>query len=49
MISAIALAVGVVEFFDVDPGPLLTVTVTVVQFWFLATGIWLLTRGSRRA
>jgi len=49
VISAIALAVGVVEFFDVDPGPLLTVTVTVVQFWFLATGIWLLTRGSRRA
>jgi len=48
-ISAVALAVGVVEFFDVDPGPLLTVTVTVVQFWFLATGIWLLTRGSRRA
>ena len=49
VISAVALAVGVVEFFDVDPGPLLTVTVTVVQFWFLATGIWLLTRGSRRA
>lgn len=47
VISAIALAVGVVEFFGVDPGPLLTVTVTVVQLWFLATGIWLLTRGTR--
>ncbi len=49
VISAVALAVGVVEFFGIDPGPLLTVTVTIVQFWFLATGIWLLTRGTRRA
>jgi hypothetical protein len=47
VISAIALALGVVEFFGVDPGPLLTVTVTVVQLWFLATGVWLLARGSR--
>jgi hypothetical protein len=47
VVSAVALAAGVVEFFGVDPGPLLTVTVTVVQFWFLATGIWLLARGTR--
>ena len=47
VISAVALAVGVVELFGVDPGPLLTVTVTVVQFWFLAVGVWLLVRGDR--
>lgn len=48
VISAIALVLGVVEFFGVDPGPLLTVTVTVVQLWFLATGAWLLARGVKR-
>lgn len=47
VVSAAALAVGVVELFGVDPGPLLTVTVTVVQLWFLATGVWLLARGAR--
>lgn len=47
VVSAVALAVGVVELFGVDPGPLLTVTVTVVQLWFLATGVWLLARGAR--
>ncbi len=48
VISAVALALGAVELFGVDPGPLLTVTVTVVQLWFLATGAWLLARGSTR-
>jgi hypothetical protein len=48
VVSAIALAIGAIEVFGVDPGPLLTVTVTVVQLWFLATGVWLLTRGARR-
>jgi hypothetical protein len=48
IVSAIALAPGAVELFGVDPGPLLTITVTVVQLWFLATGIWLLARGTRR-
>lgn len=47
VISAVALAAGVVEFFGVDPGPLLTVTVTIVQLWFLAVGIWLLIRGKQ--
>ena len=46
-ISAIALAVSSIELLGVDPGPLLTITVTVVQLWFLATGAWLLARGSR--
>jgi hypothetical protein len=48
VVSAVALAVGAVELFGVDPGPLLTVTVTVVQLWFLATGAWLLARGAQR-
>lgn len=47
VISAFALAIGAVELLGVDPGPLLTVTVTVVQLWFLAVGAWLLVRGSR--
>lgn len=46
VIAAVALVLGVVEFFGVDPGPLLTVTVTVVQLWFLAIGLWLLRRGT---
>jgi hypothetical protein len=48
VISAVALAAGAVELLGVDPGPLLTVTVTVVQFWFLASGAWLLARGTAR-
>jgi hypothetical protein len=48
VISAAALAVGAIELFGIDPGPVLTITVTVVQLWFLATGAWLLARGARR-
>ena len=48
VVSAVALAVSVVEMFGVDAGPLLTVTVTIAQLWFLAFGVWLLARGSRR-
>lgn len=47
MISAVALAIGSVELLGVDPGPLLTITVTIVQLWFLAAGAWLLARGSK--
>ncbi len=47
VISAISLAIGSVELLGVDPGPLLTVTVTIVQLWFLAAGAWLLARGSK--
>lgn len=46
-ISTIALAVSAAELFGADLGPILTITVTVVQLWFLATGVWLLTRGRR--
>lgn len=48
VVAAIAVAVNAVELFGVDPGPLPTATVTVVQFWFMATGVWLLVRGSQR-
>lgn len=48
VIAAISVAVNVVELFGVDPGPLAVVTVSVVQFWFMATGIWLLARGTQR-
>jgi len=47
VVSAVALAVNGVELFAIDLGALLTVTVTVVQLWFLAAGAWLLVRGGR--
>lgn len=45
VVSAFALALSAVELFAIDLGPMLTITVTVVQLWFLAVGVWLLTRG----
>lgn len=48
VVAAVAVAVSVVELFGVDLGPVLTVTVTIVQLWFLATGAWLVARGARR-
>jgi hypothetical protein len=42
-ISAIALALGAVELFAIDLEP--TLTIAVLQLWFLATGVWLLARG----
>ena len=47
VVSTFALALSAVELFAVDLGPVLTVTVTIVQLWFLATGVWLLARGRR--
>lgn len=41
-VSAGAVLVNAFELAGVDIGPLTTVTVTVVQLWFLAAGIWLL-------
>ncbi|MFM8893988.1 MAG: DUF4386 domain-containing protein [Actinomycetales bacterium] len=46
-VSTVALVAGAIELLGVDPGPLLTVTVSVVQLWFLAAGAWLLARGGR--
>ena len=47
VVSAIALVLSAVELFEVNLGPTLTATVTIVQLWFLATGVWLLARGAR--
>jgi len=47
-ISTIALAVSAAELFGADLGSILTITVTVVQLWFLATGVWVLTRGTKQ-
>ena len=48
MVSTLALALSAVELFAVDLGPVFTTTVTIVQLWFLATGVWLLARGTQR-
>lgn len=48
VVAAVALVLGIVELFGVDLGPVLTVTVTIAQLWFLATGAWLLARGTKR-
>jgi hypothetical protein len=44
VVAVVALLIPWVEVFGVDPGALLTVSVTVVQLWFLAIGIVLVTR-----
>lgn len=49
VVSAAAVLVNAVELAGVDLGPVITVTVTVVQLWFLAIGVWLLARGRRLA
>ncbi len=47
-VAAGAVLVNAVELAGIEVGPLTTGTVTVVQLWFIAAGVWLL-RGSRRS
>jgi hypothetical protein len=47
VVAAAAVTLNAVELAGVELGPLVTVTVTVVQLWFIAVGIWLL-RTARR-
>ena len=47
LIAAITVLGTAVELMGVDPGLALTIGTTVVQLWFLAVGIWLLTRGRK--
>lgn len=47
VIAAIVVLGSAVELLGVDPGVYLTIATTVVQLWFLAVGIWLLTRGRK--
>jgi len=48
VLSTLALVLSAVELFAVDLGPIFTATFTIVQLWFLATGVWLLARGTQR-
>ncbi len=47
VVAAAAVTLNAVELAGVELGPLVTVTVTVVQLWFIGVGIWLL-RAARR-
>jgi hypothetical protein len=42
LVSFVALLVPALEIFGIDPGIFLSVSVAVVQFWFLFVGIYLL-------
>lgn len=44
IVSAIALLIPALEIFGIDPGIFLTISVAVVQFWFLFVGVYLLFR-----
>jgi hypothetical protein len=43
-VSAVALLATTGDLFGVDPGPLVVVGTSMVQFWFMAVGLWLLVR-----
>jgi hypothetical protein len=48
LVSAVSVLAIAVELLGVDPGAVVaTLGTSLVQFWFLAIGIWLLLRGSR--
>jgi hypothetical protein len=49
VLASVAVLLNVVELGGADLGALISVTVTIVQVWFIATGIWLLSRGQRLA
>jgi hypothetical protein len=43
-LAAFAVLLNVTELAGIDLGAVITVTVTVVQLWFVAVGVWLLRR-----
>ncbi len=47
LIAALAVLATAVELVGMDASSLIFLGTTVVQLWFLATGIWLLVRGGR--
>ena len=47
LIAALAVLATAVELLGMDASSLIFLGTTVVQLWFLATGIWLLVRGGR--
>ena len=49
LIAALSVLATAVELLGMDASSLIFLGTTIVQLWFLATGIWLLVRGSRAA
>ena len=49
LIAALAVLATAVELLGMDASSLIFFGTTIVQLWFLATGIWLLVRGGRPA
>ncbi len=47
LVAALAVLATAVELLGMDASSLIFLGTTVVQLWFLATGIWLLVRGGR--
>lgn len=47
LVSVVALLVPALEIFGVDPGIFLTLSVGVMQFWFLSVGVYLLVNRSK--
>jgi len=47
LVSVVALLVPALEIFGVDPGIFLTLSVAVMQFWFLFVGVYLLFSANR--
>jgi len=47
LIAALSALATAVELLGMDASSLIFLGTTIVQLWFLATGIWLLARGSR--
>ena len=47
LVAALAVLATAVELLGMDASSLIFLGTTVVQVWFLATGIWLLVRGGR--
>jgi hypothetical protein len=49
LVAALAVLSTAIELFGSDASSLIFFGTTLVQLWFLAVGIWLLTRGRKRA
>ena len=49
LVAALAVLGTAVELFGVDASSFIFFGTTLVQLWFLATGIWLLVRGARQS
>jgi hypothetical protein len=49
MIAAVALLASASELVGIDPGAVVAVlSTTLIQFWFMAAGVWLLIRSTKQ-